>query len=141
MIKNLDPQIVWENFYALTQIPRPSKHEELAVEYMYNWGKEHGLETIKDEVGNIIIRKPATPGCENMKGVILQGHIDMVCQCEPGLNKDMSKEGLDIAVDGDTIYAKGTTLAPNAADVAGFSTYIENYKALLEVERKAVEVI
>ena len=60
-IKNLDPQIVWKNFYALTQIPRPSKHEELAVEYMYNWGKEHGLETIKDEVGNIIIRKPATP--------------------------------------------------------------------------------
>ena len=66
MIKNLDPQIVWKNFYALTQIPRPSKHEELAVEYMYNWGKEHGLETIKDEVGNIIIRKPATPGCETM---------------------------------------------------------------------------
>ena len=80
MIQNLDPQVVWKNFYALTRIPRPSKHEELAVEYMYNWGLSHGLETIKDEVGNIIIRKPATPGCENMKGVILQGHIDMVPQ-------------------------------------------------------------
>ena len=55
-IQNLDPQVVWKNFYALTQIPRPSKHEEKAVEFMYNWGKEHGLETIKDEVGNIIMR-------------------------------------------------------------------------------------
>ena len=73
MIQNLDPQIVWKNFYELTRIPRPSKHEELAVEYMYNWGISHGLETIKDAVGNIVIRKPATPGCENMKGVILQG--------------------------------------------------------------------
>ena len=73
-IKELDPQIVWKNFYALTQIPRPSKHEELAVEYMYNWGKEHGLETIKDEVGNIIIRKPATPGCENMLSAIMNSN-------------------------------------------------------------------
>ena len=55
MIQNLDPQIVWKNFYALTQIPRPSKKEAQAVEYMYNWGKSHGLETIKDEVGNILL--------------------------------------------------------------------------------------
>ena len=85
MIQNLDPQIVWKNFYALTQIPRPSKKEAKAVEYMYNWGISHGLETIKDEVGNIVIRKPATPGYENLKGVILQGHIDMV----PQKNADM----------------------------------------------------
>ena len=79
-IKDLNPEIVWRNFYALTQIPRPSKKEGKAVEYLYGFGKSLGLETIKDETGNIIIRKPATPGMEDRKGVILQGHIDMVPQ-------------------------------------------------------------
>ena len=109
-IKELDPQIVWKNFYALTQIPRPSKHEELAVEYMYNWGKEHGLETIKDEIGNIVIRKPATPGCEKMKGVILQGHIDMVPQKNNDTVHDFEKDPIQTYIDGDWVKAKGTTL-------------------------------
>ena len=110
MIQNLDPQIVWKNFYALTRIPRPSKHEELAVEYMYNWGVSHGLETIKDEVGNIIIRKPATPGCENMKGVILQGHIDMVPQKNADTVHDFEKDPIETWIDGEWVKAKGTTL-------------------------------
>lgn len=109
-IKELDPQIVWKNFYALTQIPRPSKHEELAVEYMYNWGKEHGLETIKDEVGNIVIRKPATPGYEHLKGVILQGHIDMVPQKNNDTVHDFEKDPIQTWIDGDWVKAKGTTL-------------------------------
>ena len=118
-IKELDPQIVWKNFYALTQIPRPSKHEELAVEYMYNWGKEHGLETIKDEIGNIIIRKPATPGCENMKGVILQGHIDMVPQKNNDTVHDFEKDPIQTWIDGEWVKAKGTTLgADNGLGVA-----------------------
>ena len=110
MIQNLDPQVVWKNFYALTQIPRPSKHEELAVEYMYNWGGSHGLETIKDEVGNIIIRKPATPGCENMKGVILQGHIDMVPQKNADTVHDFEKDPIQTWIDGEWVKAKNTTL-------------------------------
>ena len=109
-IKELDPQIVWKNFYALTQIPRPSKHEELAVEYMYNWGKEHGLETIKYEIGNIVIRKPATPGCENMKGVILQGKIDMVPQKNNDTVHDFEKDPIQTYIDGDWVKAKVTTL-------------------------------
>ena len=118
-IKELDPQIVWKNFYALTQIPRPSKHEELAVEYMCNWGKEHGLETIKDEVGNIVIRKPATPGCENMKGVILQGHIDMVPQKNNDTVHDFEKDPIQTWIDGEWVKAKGTTLgADNGLGVA-----------------------
>ena len=118
-IKELDPQIVWKNFYALTQIPRPSKHEELAVEYMYNWGKEHGLETIKDEIGNIVIRKPATPGCENMKGVILQGHIDMVPQKNNDTVHDFEKDPIQTWIDGEWVKAKGTTLgADNGLGVA-----------------------
>ena len=126
-IKDLDPQIVWKNFYALTQIPRPSKHEELAVEYLYNWGKEHGLETIKDEVGNIIIRKPATPGCENMKGVILQGHIDMVPQKNADTVHDFEKDPIQAYIDGDWVKAKGTTLgADNGLGVAMAMAVLES---------------
>ena len=126
-IKDLDTQIVWKNFYALTQIPRPSKHEELAVEYLYNWGKEHGLETIKDEVGNIIIRKPATPGCENMKGVILQGHIDMVPQKNADTVHDFEKDPIQTYIDGDWVKAKGTTLgADNGLGLAMAMAVLES---------------
>ena len=126
-IKELDPQIVWKNFYALTQIPRPSKHEELAVEYMYNWGKEHGLETIKDEVGNIIIRKPATPGYENMKGVILQGHIDMVPQKNADTVHDFEKDPIQTWIDGEWVKAKGTTLgADNGLGLAMAMAVLES---------------
>lgn len=110
IIKDLDPQIVWKNFYALTQIPRPSKKEAQAVEYMYNYGKSLGLETIKDEVGNIIIRKPATPGYEHLKGVILQGHIDMVPQKNADKVHDFEKDPIETYIDGDWVKAKGTTL-------------------------------
>ena len=127
MIRNLDPQIVWKNFYALTQIPRPSKHEELAVEYMYNWGVSHGLETIKDEVGNIIIRKPATPGCEHMKGVILQGHIDMVPQKNADTVHDFEKDPIQTYIDGDWVKAKGTTLgADNGLGLAMAMAVLES---------------
>ena len=91
-IDNLDPKCVWKNFYALTQIPRPSKKEWRAVDFMENFGKSLGLETIRDEVGNIIIRKPATPGMENRKGVILQGHLDMVPQNNNDVQHDWEKD-------------------------------------------------
>ena len=127
MIRNLEPQIVWKNFYELTRIPRPSKHEELAVEYMYNWGVSHGLETIKDEVGNIIIRKPATPGCENMKGVILQGHIDMVPQKNADTVHDFEKDPIETYIDGDWVKAKGTTLgADNGLGLAMAMAVLES---------------
>ena len=127
MIQNLDPKVVWKNFYALTRIPRPSKHEELAVEYMYNWGVSHGRETITDEVGNIIIRKPATPGCENMKGVILQGHIDMVPQKNADTVHDFEKDPIETCIDGAWVKAKGTTLgADNGLGVAMAMAVLES---------------
>ena len=79
-IKDLAPVEVWKHFHALTQIPRPSKKEAEVIDYMKNFGKNLGLETIVDEVGNVIIKKPATPGMENRKTVVLQGHLDMVPQ-------------------------------------------------------------
>ena len=87
-IKDLNPKAVWGNFYELTRIPRPSKKEGKAVEYLYELGKSLGLETIKDETGNIIIKKPATPGMENRKGVVLQGHIDRVPEKNPDEEHD-----------------------------------------------------
>ena len=118
-IKELNPDIVWKNFYELTRIPRPSKKEGKAVEYLYNFGKSLGLETIKDEIGNIIIRKPATPGMENRKGVILQGHCDMVPQKNPDVKHDFEKDPIETWIDGEWVKAKGTTLgADNGIGVA-----------------------
>lgn len=79
-IKDLQPNAIWQNFYKLTQVPRPSNHEEKARQFMLNWAKENNIEAFMDEAGNIIMRKPATPGMENRKGIILQGHLDMVPQ-------------------------------------------------------------
>lgn len=118
-IRELEPSLVWKNFYALTQIPRPSKKEGKAVDYLYNFGKSLGLETIKDEIGNIIIRKPATPGMENRKGVVLQGHIDMVPQKNADKVHDFEKDPIETWIDGDWVKAKGTTLgADNGLGVA-----------------------
>ena len=79
-IKDLNPSIVWNNFYLLTRQPRPSKHEEKVREFLVEWGKEHGIDTQADKTGNVIMRAPATPGYEKCKGVILQAHMDMVPQ-------------------------------------------------------------
>lgn len=118
-IKDLKPSVVWNNFYGLTRVPRPSKKEGKAVEYLYGFGKSLGLETIKDETGNIIIRKPATPGMENRKGVILQGHMDMVPQKNPDVEHDFEKDPIETWIDGEWVKAKGTTLgADNGIGVA-----------------------
>ncbi len=119
VIKELDPSVVWNNFYALTRIPRPSKKESKAVDYLYDFGKSLGLETLRDETGNIIIKKPATPGMENRKGVILQGHIDMVPQKNPDVEHDFEKDPIETWIDGEWVRAKGTTLgADNGIGVA-----------------------
>ncbi|MDP4185449.1 MAG: beta-Ala-His dipeptidase, partial [Bacteroidota bacterium] len=109
-IKNLDPQSLWENFYSLTQTPRPSKKEEKIQEFLYNFGVQHGLETIKDEVGNIIIRKPATPGMEDRMGVIFQGHLDMVPQKNEGTDHNFETDPIPAYIEGEWVKAKGTTL-------------------------------
>ncbi len=118
-IKDLDPKVVWKNFYALTQIPRPSKHEGKVIAYLYDWGLSHGFDTIKDETGNIIIRVPATPGMENRKGVILQGHMDMVPQKTSDSPHDFLKDPINAYVDGEWVTADRTTLgADNGIGVA-----------------------
>ena len=118
-IQNLEPQVVWKNFYALTQIPRPSKHEGKVIQYLYEWGKSHGFETLQDGGGNIIIRVPATPGLENRKGVILQGHMDMVPQKTADSPHNFRTDPIKAYVDGEWVTADRTTLgADNGMGVA-----------------------
>ena len=94
-ISKLEPTSLWKIFYEMTQIPRPSHHEEKIQEWAYNYGKSLGLETLKDEAGNVIIRKPAAPGMENRKGVILQGHLDMVPQKNSNKVHDFEKDPIE----------------------------------------------
>ncbi len=118
-IIKLQPGEVWANFYELTRIPRPSYHEEQIREFMVNFGKSLGLDTHKDEAGNVIIRKPATSGMENRKGVILQGHLDMVPQKNSDKAHDFSKDPIETIIDGEWVTANGTTLgADNGIGVA-----------------------
>ncbi len=109
-ITELEPKPLWNIFYEMTQIPRPSYHEEKIQEWAFNFGKNLGLETIKDEAGNVIIQKPATPGMENKKGVILQGHLDMVPQKNSDKQHDFENDPIEAFVDGDWVTANGTTL-------------------------------
>ena len=118
-IKDLEPKIVWNNFHALTQIPRPSKHEEKVQAFLLEWGKSHGIETQRDDTGNIIFRVPATPGYEDRRGVILQGHMDMVPQKVAGSKHDFLNDPIQTEILGEWVGAKGTTLgADNGMGVA-----------------------
>ena len=109
-IKDINPKEVWSIFDQMTQIPRPSNHEEKIQDWAVNYGKSLGLETIKDEVGNVIIRKPASAGMENRKGVIFQGHLDMVPQKNSDKKHDFVTDPIEAVIDGEWVTAKGTTL-------------------------------
>ena len=106
----LKPARVFEQFAKINQIPRPSKREEKMIEYLKEFGKSHGLETVVDETGNVLIRKPATSGHENRKTVILQSHMDMVCDKLVDIEFDFDKDAIQTYVDGEWLRAKGTTL-------------------------------
>ena len=106
----LKPARVFEQFAKINQIPRPSKREEKMIEYLKEFSKSHGLETVVDETGNVLIRKPATPGHENRKTVILQSHMDMVCDKLVDIEFDFDKDAIQTYVDGEWLRAKGTTL-------------------------------
>ena len=106
----MKPQEVWKNFYALTQIPRPSGVKKEISDFLANYGRSLGLETIQEEIGNVIIRKPASKGYENKPGVILQAHMDMVPQKNSDKVFDFEKDAIQAYVDGEWVRANGTTL-------------------------------
>ena len=125
-IKNLQPSCIWKNFYALTQIPRPSGHLEKIQQFLLDFAKNAGVEAFKDPAGNIVMRKPATPGMEDRKGVILQAHMDMVPQKSPESTHNFETDPIQPWIDGDWVKAKGTTLgADNGMGVAAIMAVME----------------
>jgi dipeptidase D len=126
-IRNLEPKPLWNKFADLNAVPRPSKKEERVIEFIKNFGTSLGLETFEDEIRNVIIRKPATPGMENRKPIVLQGHLDMVHQKNNDTTFDFDTQGIDMYVDGDWVRARGTTLgADNGLGVAMIMAILES---------------
>ena len=123
-ITKLVPEKVWKNFYKLTQIPRPSKKETKVIQFMEQFGKSLGLETYRDSVGNVIIKKPATQGMQSKKTVILQAHLDMVPQKNSDKIHDFEKDAIETIIDGDWVRANKTTLgADNGIGAASIMRY------------------
>ncbi len=125
-IKYLKPDTIWKNFYQLTQIPRPSKHEDRIQAFMLDFGQKLGLRTEKDEAGNIYIFKPATKGKEHLKTVVLQAHLDMVPQKNNGIEHDFEKDPIQTYVEDGWVRARGTTLgADNGMGAAAAMAVLE----------------
>lgn len=126
-IRNLEPKELWNKFADLNEVPRPSKKEEKVIAFMKNFGEQLGLQTIVDEVGNVIIKKPATPGMENRKTIVMQSHLDMVHQKNADTVFNFDTQGIEMYVDGDWVRAKGTTLgADNGLGVATIMAVLES---------------
>jgi len=123
----LEPKVIWKNFEALNSVPRPSKKEEKVIQFIKEFGEKLGLPTTVDEVGNVIITKPATPGMENKTPIVMQSHLDMVCQKNNDVDFDFETQGIQMYVDGDWVKAKGTTLgADNGLGVATIMSILES---------------
>lgn len=125
-IKNLKPVCIWKNFYALTQVPRPSGHLEKIQQFLLDFAAQVGVEAFKDSAGNIVMRKPATPGMENHKGVILQAHMDMVPQKSKNSVHNFETDPIETYIDGDWVRARNTTLgADDGLGVAAIMAVME----------------
>ncbi|MBN4047164.1 aminoacyl-histidine dipeptidase [bacterium AH-315-P13] len=126
-IRELHPKQLWNKFADLNAVPRPSKKEERVIAFIKDFGNSLGYETIEDEVGNVIIKKPATSGMENRKTIVMQSHLDMVHQKNADTNFDFNAQGIEMYVDGDWVRAKGTTLgADNGLGVATIMAILES---------------
>lgn len=126
-ITHLEPSALWRNFSALNAVPRPSKKEGRVIAFIKKFGESLNLETRVDETGNVIILKPATPGMEGRKKVILQSHLDMVCQKNNDTEFDFDTQGIRMVTDSDWVIAEGTTLgADNGIGVAAIMSILES---------------
>lgn len=118
-IKNLAPELVWNIFDQITKVPRPSKKEEKIRQWLVDFAKQHNIEYHLDATGNVLMRKPATPGYEDHQTIVMQGHIDMVCEKNSDVDHDFENDPIETIIDGDWVKANGTTLgADNGVGVA-----------------------
>ena len=137
-IKKLNPNALWENFYAINQVPRGSKKEAKIIKYMKAFGESLGLETVVDKIGNVIIKKPATKGMEDRRTVVLQSHLDMVHQKNSDTNFDFDKDAIKMIIDGDWVTADGTTLgADNGIGVSAIMAILQSK----DITHPAVEAL
>ncbi|MFD1614743.1 aminoacyl-histidine dipeptidase [Gelatiniphilus marinus] len=137
-IRQLEPQQLWNKFADLNAVPRPSKKEERVIAFMKDFGKNLGLETIEDEVGNVIIKKPATAGMEDRVTIVMQSHLDMVHQKNNDTVFDFDTQGIEMFVEGDWVKAKGTTLgADNGLGVATIMAILES----TDIPHPAIEAL
>ena len=126
-IRALEPKQLWNKFADLNAVPRPSKKEERVIQFMKDFGNSLGLETIEDQVGNVIIRKPASKGMEDRKPIVMQSHLDMVHQKNNDTVFDFDTQGIEMYIEGDWVKAKGTTLgADNGLGVATIMAILES---------------
>jgi dipeptidase D len=126
-VKELQPKALWGHFADLNAVPRPSKKEERVIQFMVDFGKNLGLSTEVDKIGNVIIKKPGAHGMENAGPVIMQSHLDMVHQKNNDTVFDFDKEGIEMLVDGDWVKANGTTLgADNGIGVAAIMALLSS---------------
>ncbi|MBP1839749.1 aminoacyl-histidine dipeptidase [Formosa algae] len=126
-IRALEPKALWNKFADLNAVPRASKKEEQVIAFMKDFGTSLGLETIEDEVGNVIIKKPASAGMEDRAPIVMQSHLDMVHQKNNDTVFDFATQGIEMLVDGDWVRANGTTLgADNGLGVATIMTILES---------------
>ncbi len=138
ILGHLKPEAVWNHFEEICKCPRPSRKEEKIAGYVMSVGKRNNLETLKDEFGNVLIRKPATPGKENLTPVVLQGHLDMVAEKNSDVQHDWNSDPISPMVDGDWVRAKGTTLgSDNGIGVAAALAVLESK----EVEHGPLEFL
>ena len=137
-IRQLEPKALWNKFADLNAVPRPSKKEERVIAFMKDFGKNLGLETIEDEVGNVIIKKPATAGMEKRITVVMQSHLDMVHQKNGDTVFDFDTQGIEMLIEGDWVKAKGTTLgADNGLGVATIMAILES----TDIPHPAIEAL
>ena len=126
-IRKLEPTVMWNNFADLNAVPRPSKKEERVIQFIKSFGETLNLPTYVDEVGNVIIKKPATKGMEDRVTIVLQSHLDMVHQKNAATNFDFNTQGIEMFVEGDWVKANGTTLgADNGIGVASIMALLES---------------
>ena len=137
-VRDLEPKILWNHFADLNAVPRPSKKEERVIQFMLDFGANLGLETIKDSIGNVVIKKPASPGMEDRKTVILQSHLDMVHQKNADTDFDFDRQGIEMVVNGDWLEAVGTTLgADNGIGVATIMSVLSSS----DIKHPAIEAM